>query len=94
MSSYVDNEAAWIIQEKANPLVVGPGPKHAPGPHDVVIRNAYSAINPSEWKFQEWAYMPVQYPYILGADVAGEIVEVGPKITHFKVGQRVCGCVV
>ncbi|KAF2729913.1 GroES-like protein [Polyplosphaeria fusca] len=33
----------------------------------------------------------VQYPFILGDDVAGEVVEVGPLVSRFKPGDRVVG---
>lgn len=31
----------------------------------------------------------MQTPFILGREAAGEIVEIGPGITNFKVGDRV-----
>ena len=33
----------------------------------------------------------LKYPFILGLDVAGEVVEIGPGVTRFKVGDRVVG---
>jgi len=34
---------------------------------------------------------PPQYPFILGHEWSGEVVEVGPGVTEFKIGDRVAG---
>ena len=33
--------------------------------------------------------MPIPYPFILGSNVAGTIVDVGADVQAFKVGDRV-----
>lgn len=33
----------------------------------------------------------IKYPFIFGLDVAGEVVEIGPDVTRFKVGDRILG---
>ncbi|KIX07695.1 zinc-binding alcohol dehydrogenase domain-containing protein cipB [Rhinocladiella mackenziei CBS 650.93] len=85
------NKAAWLVAEKVKPLEVKSAPYTAPGPHELVVRNAAVAINPLDWKLQDAARYPLKYPAILGQDVAGEIIEVGDAVTRFKVGDRVLG---
>ncbi len=90
------NRAAWIPARNA-PLEVGPAPITAPGPDQVLIRNQAIAVNPLEWIIQvagRVAYTWLKYPFVLGADVAGEVVEVGSAVTRFRAGDRVLGLAV
>ncbi|WP_167104770.1 zinc-binding alcohol dehydrogenase family protein [Mycobacterium sp. DL592] len=87
------NTAAWI-ESKGAPLEVKPAPYPRPGEHEIVVRNHAVAINPYDWiiqatggLFTRW----ITYPFILGSDLAGEVVEVGPGVTRFSVGDRVLG---
>lgn len=50
MAPILDNEAAWIKAFKAYPLEVGPGPQPDPTENEVVIKVAYAAANPLDWK--------------------------------------------
>jgi NADPH:quinone reductase-like Zn-dependent oxidoreductase len=64
------------------------------GPNEIKVRMAGASINPIDWKTRSGAlqaYMPVELPAILGRDASGEVVEVGPGVTAFKVGARVLG---
>ena len=59
-----------------------------------MVKNHAVAINPLDWIIQvagSIAYRWIKYPFILGADLAGEVVEVGTAVTRFKVGDRVLG---
>jgi NADPH:quinone reductase-like Zn-dependent oxidoreductase len=69
-----------------------PDPKVGPG--QIKVRMAGASINPVDWKQRSGAlakYMPLDLPAILGRDASGEVVEVGPDVTAFKVGDRVLG---
>lgn len=50
MIQITGNKAAWIPFEKAKDLEVGPGPKPNPTENEVVIKVAFAAVNPTDWK--------------------------------------------
>ncbi|KAE8383604.1 chaperonin 10-like protein [Aspergillus bertholletiae] len=87
------NSAVWLL-EAGGQFVVQEAPMPSPGPGEVLIKNKAIAVNPMDWKIQVYGPhlpFPKQYPFILGADVAGEIHEVGQDVTTFKKGDRVMG---
>ncbi len=66
------------------------------GPNEIKVRVAGASINPIDWKLRSGAlraWMPLEFPAILGRDASGEVVEVGPGVTTFKIGDRVMGLV-
>ncbi|KFY06926.1 hypothetical protein V492_07607 [Pseudogymnoascus sp. VKM F-4246] len=86
------NTAAWLTAEKSASLTVGPAPYTAPSPTQLVVRNHALGINMVDWAIQLMGvglFPWIQYPTILGSDIAGEVVEVGSSITRFKPGDRV-----
>lgn len=44
-------------------------------------------------QFQDFNYIPVEFPHVLGSDVAGTIVKIGVGVTRLKEGDRVIGLV-
>lgn len=59
---------------------------------DLLIRVRAAAVNPVDWKIREGylqGFLHHMLPLILGWDVAGTVVEVGPQATGFKVGDEV-----
>lgn len=88
------NQAAWIPAKKVLPFKVDDAPYTPPGPGQVVVKNTAVAINPFDWVLQFIGPALagyIKYPFILGTDVAGEVVEVGPDVERFRVGDRVLG---
>ncbi|KAJ2987904.1 hypothetical protein NUW58_g4253 [Xylaria curta] len=86
-----NNTAAFLTQAKAHPYVVGPASVWTPGAGEILVKNEVVAINPVDGNLQYGAFYPLNYPTILGQDVAGEVVAIGPGVTRFQVGDRVVG---
>ncbi|KAJ9134324.1 Zinc-binding alcohol dehydrogenase domain-containing protein cipB [Pleurostoma richardsiae] len=82
---------AAVLPAIATDLVVEEREVPSPGPDDVLIRNHAIALNPVDWKRQSWGFMISSYPVVLGADIAGTVVEVGSSVSSFKPGDRVLG---
>ncbi len=71
-------------------------PTAEPGPNEVLVKVAATSLNPVDWKIRSGAMkdlMPVQLPYILGSDVAAEVVKIGAGVSELQPGQRVMGYV-
>nr|POF13983.1 dehydrogenase orse [Quercus suber] len=82
------NQAAWVDGAKLS-LRVDDIEMPTPGPDRLVVRNYAVAINSVDWKLQEYGVAFQQWPNVLGADVAGEVVEIGEKVAGFQKGDRV-----
>ncbi|HZP03543.1 MAG TPA: NADP-dependent oxidoreductase [Terracidiphilus sp.] len=62
------------------------------GDNEVLVRVRATSVNPVDYKIRSGAArarMPVDFPGILGRDLAGEVVEVGLSVTGFSKGMRV-----
>ncbi|CDH45909.1 Alcohol dehydrogenase zinc-binding domain protein [Candidatus Contendobacter odensis Run_B_J11] len=67
-------------------------PRPALNPDDLLIRVRAAAVNPVDWKIREGhlqGFLNHQLPLILGWDVSGEVVKMGPEATGFKIGDAV-----
>ncbi len=88
-TSSPQNRAAWLTAPKAWPFVVREAPYPTPLPDEIIIKSGAIAINPVDWKIQYRASFKLEYPHILGQDVAGEVVEIGSAVDSIQVGDRV-----
>ncbi|KAL9089755.1 MAG: hypothetical protein Q9165_005549 [Trypethelium subeluteriae] len=85
------NSAAWLVAEKNYPFEVRSAPLWTPEKNEILVKNHAVAINPIDRDLQTVAWWPLDYPTILGHDVAGEVVAIGAGVTRFREGDRVVG---
>lgn len=89
----LQNTAAWIGAKQAK-LEVKSAAYTSPKANQIVVKNRAVAVNPLDWIIQiagTTVYPWIKYPFVLGTDSAGEVVEIGKDVTRFKVGDRVFG---
>lgn len=85
------NTAAWL-PSKSSRLQVLSAPYTPPRENEIVVKNHAVAVNPLDWIKQaagDFIFTWIKYPFVLGSDLAGEVVEVGNEVSRFKVGDRV-----
>ena len=62
----------------------------APGPGEVQLRIRAVGLNHIDvWGFRGMAFAKRQYPLVVGAEAAGEVVAIGEGVTGFTPGDRV-----
>jgi uncharacterized zinc-type alcohol dehydrogenase-like protein len=63
--------------------------RRALGPKDVAIRLRYCGVCHSDIHTVRGDWGQIQYPLIVGHELAGEVVAVGSSVSRFAVGSRV-----
>jgi NADPH:quinone reductase-like Zn-dependent oxidoreductase len=67
-------------------------PDPVPGPSDVLVRVAAASVNPIDCKRRAGLtkdFYPMQFPSLIGIDMAGTVVKIGPGVEGFSVGDQV-----
>lgn len=77
---------------KQSPLVLKEFPEPALLADDILIEIHAAGVNLLDAKIKDGEFkliLPYQLPLILGNDVAGTVIKVGPQVRRFKVGDEV-----
>lgn len=70
-------------------LIEADVPKPQPAPDQMLVRVSACGVCGHDLLNRAGAFPHTPLPCVMGHEVAGEVVECGPLITHFKVGDRV-----
>jgi NADPH:quinone reductase len=73
-------------------LRVAEVPDPVPAAGQILVRIAASAVNPADHKWRSGMFAqvaPIPLPHIVGYDVAGTVVALGPGVAEFAIGDRV-----
>jgi NADPH:quinone reductase-like Zn-dependent oxidoreductase len=63
--------------------------------NQLLVRVRATSVNPLDWKLRKGMLKLLtsfRLPFILGSDVAGDVVAIGDTVTEFKVGDAVYAC--
>lgn len=76
------------LMKKLNPIQKLIFDRRTPEKYDVVVKILYAGVCRSDWHdmTDEWH---AHYPLICGHEIAGMVVKIGPKVTKFKLNDRV-----
>src|SRR3984957_10606185 len=67
-------------------------PDPVPGPGEVLVPVAAASVNPIDYKRRAGLtkdFYPMQFPSLIGVDIAGTVVRIGPGVEGFSVGDQV-----
>ncbi|HXJ88175.1 MAG TPA: NADP-dependent oxidoreductase [Candidatus Binatia bacterium] len=67
-------------------------PDPIPGTGEVLVRVAAASVNPIDYKRRAGLtrdFYPIQFPGLIGVDIAGTVAKIGPKVEGFSVGDQV-----
>ena len=67
-------------------------PDPVPGAGEVLVRVAAASVNPIDYKRRAGLtqdFYPMHFPGLIGVDMAGTVVKIGPEVEGFSVGDQV-----
>lgn len=85
---------AWYQNGPGEDIIFGEIAQPVIGPDSVALAVEAVSVNPVDWKTlwgKRRTASEVVYPLVPGRDVVGTVVDMGPGVTDFSVGQRLIG---
>ncbi|CAE6461534.1 unnamed protein product [Rhizoctonia solani] len=89
LSAIMSQHKASLLPQKQGKLEVGTRPTPSPQGNQALVKVTAAAVNPADWKIQDYGIFIEEFPAVLGSDGAGIIEAVGPEVTGFKPGDKV-----
>jgi NADPH:quinone reductase-like Zn-dependent oxidoreductase len=85
---------AIVLHEYGGPEVLKyeDYPDPVPGPGEVLVRVAAASVNPIDFKRRAGLtkdFYPMKFPGLIGVDMSGTVIKIGPGVEGFAVGDRV-----
>ena len=85
---------AYVLKHYGDPegsrLMDVPAP--TPRPRDILVQVRAAGLNPVDFKFRQGklrAILRPKLPFVLGNELAGQVIAVGSDVKRFRVGDRV-----
>jgi NADPH:quinone reductase-like Zn-dependent oxidoreductase len=88
------NMKAIVVHQYGGPEVLKfeEYPDPVAGPGEVLVRVAATSVNPIDYKRRAGLtkdFYPLKFPGLIGVDMAGTVVTIGPGVEGFSVGDQV-----
>ncbi len=85
---------AIVVHEYGGPEVLKfeEYPDPVPGSGEVLVRVAAAGVNPIDCKRRAGLtkdFYPLQFPGLIGVDMAGTVAKIGPGVEGFSIGDQV-----
>ncbi len=88
------NVKAIVVHQYGGPEVLRfeEYPDPVPGPGEVLVRVAATSVNPLDYRRRAGLtkdYYPIKFPGLIGVDLSGTVIKIGPGVEGFSVRDQV-----
>ncbi|KAG1805076.1 chaperonin 10-like protein [Suillus plorans] len=82
-------QKALVLPQKQGNFELSSRSIPSPGVGQLLIKIQSAALNPVDYKIKDAEVVAIQYPAVLGTDIAGTVEELGEGVENFREGDRV-----